>query len=835
MYPIEKWDPKSVKSQSINSQNLEHPQRMPDSISKVVSSSNNMFCQSIMKVPEDLPFPEDYKSSKNQLQQSVNSGLTNMQQSTMQQSNQLNFRQNSISSNSENFRNSQQGYSNSYMSNCEAKFDSSFQNQYPSQKLIKSEQQRINITSSLENYHKQSQINSANTQSRVSTTRINNLPEAPNAGYASYKNNPQMYSNNINLQRGNTMVSNNAFQSPNQSMSNNNYNSNSPSVKMQMPNQVNREPTLNNHHNSLTNSSVCYNNLGNRSVPFTSFEVPSQFSQSYQNQNLTNNFKQQMSTSMNNFNPKQNYMSPLNKIYKENDMERSRSFNSQVPSGGSCIRSNNVNLTSTPISKQQYPVYQNNKSLEFNKSNNFLSTQARQSNNIVNSCNYNNSMISQNNSQTYSGQQYVAKPNLSLSYPASIPNENPAIFHNPLVDGNHNAGYKSNSTTMNVQNPKNVKQSAGSKLALTQLRSDLNKACEPFESPESFEKFKNMSLGIKGKTMIVPLSSNAKEFKPNEMKTVKDLISEFISSEAVWTNLDFGLKNLTKELNKKVIDEDTVKDVSKLVYDASMKRSFSYFGAKICDYFSKPDVGLVNYRKELLTLAQKDFGNLDNLLKFPESSNEKNRAIAFSYFLVELYLNLKVDNCGAPQNISILGKKFVSTAEKLIENKSDSTIECAVMILKLGMSTILEQLGPSEEDEKYVTAIKNLVKNIGLLKETFPEMSNKCALIVSSFMKSRASVLTEKDSSCEHPMGEKLPLKDNGSNTKVTDKQNFADETVYYNKDGTCYTETGLFMIEQEKALNNETDQHSDSVTDDSIPDEYGDYYEDFLNSLDNN
>ena len=56
-------------------------------------------------------------------------------------------------------------------------------------------------------------------------------------------------------------------------MSNNIYNPNSPSVKIQMPNQVNREPTLHNHHNSLTNNNVRYNNLGSRSVPFTSFEV----------------------------------------------------------------------------------------------------------------------------------------------------------------------------------------------------------------------------------------------------------------------------------------------------------------------------------------------------------------------------------------------------------------------------------------------------------------------------------------------------------------------------------------------------------------------------------
>ena len=815
MYPIGKWDPNSVKSHSANNQNSEHSQRMPDSISKVVSSSSSSrnFCPSIMKVPEDLPFPENYQSN-NQLQQSANLNMQNMSQ-------------NSISSYQQSRKNSYVENASNHMPNYASKYDL---NQYPSQKQPNSEPQRRSMTSAIDNYTSQSMMNSAN------NSKINSLPDYPNSNCNIYKNNHQT---SVNYKTENALMSKNAYVPQNQNVSFSSYSSNNPSVAMQMQHQGNRGPIQNNLPSG--SGKICFNNMGNRNVPPTTFNsslTSSQLNPSYQNRNLMNNTQQQMSASMNSLNQNQSYMSQLNKNYNVNGLEQN-SIYPQVSSGGSYSKGNNMNLSSTPNNKQQYPAYYNenksvhnmpnsfssNKASLHNMPNNFSSTQAKQKNNLSH---YNNTNSSQNSSQVYSNHQYTAKIN---SFPSNTPTDNSMIFHNPLLDGDQGS-VKNN--IVSIQNPKNIKQPAFSNSALNQLSKDLIKAGEPFENQESFEKFKNLSLGIKGKTTIVPLTSNAKEFRPNENKSVKSLISEFLDSKVVWTNLDLGLKNLIKELNKKVIDNEIVKDIAKLVYNASLNRSFSYFGAKICDYMSKPDVGLVNFRKELLILAQKDFENLDNWLQSTENSSEKNKAIAFSFFLVELYLNLKVENCGVLQNISILGKKFVSAAEKLIENKSDSTIECAVMILKLGMSTILKQLGTSEDDKKYVGALDNLIKKIGFLNKTFPVMSNRCASIVNSFMKSRASLINQKHSqevlSSENSHGEKLPVEENVSNTKVVEKEDIANETVYYNKDGSCYTETDLFLIEQEKYLDNENDQNSDAQ--DSMPADYGDYYEDFLNSL---
>ena len=785
MYPIEKWDPNSVKSHYAHNQNLEHSQRMPDSISKVVSSSSSRnFCPSIMKVPEDLPFPENYKTN-NQLQQSANLNMQNMSQ-------------NSISSYQQSKKNSYIDIASNQMPNYATKFDS---NQYPSWKQPNSEPQGRNMTSAISNYSNQSMMNSAK------PSKINSIPDYPNCN--AYKINHQT---SVNYKTENSM-SKNAYVPQNQNVSFNNYSSNNPSVAMKMQHQGNRGPIQNNLPSG--SGKICFNNMVNKNVPPTTFN-------SFLASSQLNNSQQQVSASMNSLN--QSQLSQLNKNYSVNGLEQNRVY-PQVSSQGSYSRGNNINLASTPNNEQQYPAYHNNNRSVLTMPNNFSSTETKEKNNLSH---YNNTNISQNSSQVYSNHQYGAKIN---SFPTNAPTNSSMIFHNPLLDGDQ--GSIKNSM-VSVQNPNNIKQPTLSNSALNQLSKDLIKAGEPFENPESFEKFKNLSLGIKGKTTIVPLTSNAKEFRPNENKSVKSLVSEFLNSKVVWTNLDCGLKNLTKELNKKVIDNEIVKDIAKLVYNASLNRSFSYFGAKICDYFSKPDVGLINFRKELLTLAQKDFENLDYWLRSPENSLEKNKAIAFSFFLVELYLNLKVENCGVLQNISILGKKFVSAAEKLIENKSDSTIECAVMILKLGMTTILEQLGTSEDDRKYVSAVDNLVKNIGCLNKTFPVMSNRCASIVNSFMKSRGSLINQKHSeevsSCENSQGEKLPVEENISNRKVVEKEDIANETVYYNKDGSCYTETDLFLIEQEKYLDNENDQHSNAQ--DSMPDEYGDYYEDFLNSL---
>lgn len=422
-----------------------------------------------------------------------------------------------------------------------------------------------------------------------------------------------------------------------------------------------------------------------------------------------------------------------------------------------------------------------------------------------------------------------------------------AIFFNPLIDSTEDFQTTSeeeikiqNMIAASQKDQQNASRRPNSiaKASLAQISHDLQKAGEPFQSATALKNFKKMSLGLlpssEYDTPIVKndftlslstmpvkesmLSVNAKAFTPRTPKPTPPPPPTELPTEILQQAIDhFGNHpgkyrsegpQLLKTLELYNLNEENIQEFASMLFEASLaETSFAYIGSKLCDSFARSNK-FDGFRGAILSLAQKEFLSMDNVLAGGDSPEVK-RVRNFVAFMSELYLNMKTADY---QRFMFLGDKVVDSVEKLIVISSSANIVCVTKILNICMNKLVDQFESqsyqsSDKLKEYSTRLNALINKICSLKEDNSGLSECAEEALDKFIKLKrhdwgrsSAEIGTTDSSDPNPLG----------------------GWCYFSPEGKMYTEADLMEREYKDKMDKDGKNVSVSENTSSLEDTSG-------------
>lgn len=402
------------------------------------------------------------------------------------------------------------------------------------------------------------------------------------------------------------------------------------------------------------------------------------------------------------------------------------------------------------------------------------------------------------------------------------------------------------------------------KASLAQISHDLQKAGEPFESPSALKNFKRLSLGLPPveEKKVVPeidedklpkltasrlklvetstLSVEAKEFNKLEklphpaLQRFKQAIYEIICSPSQFEREYGKLLMFLDEVGP--LDKETVLQCSAEIFESCiMNSNFTFLGAKLCDELGRHGEFTKGFRTSIMSLAQKEFSTINDVLKNAEDIEGAMRVRRFIKFIGELYIHLRHEAKSTDLiRFSFLGVKVLEAVEILLGFLSDENIHCLLRTITMCYNALAADSQAASE-EGLEENFRRVVDKVMNLKNVYPNMNSSLEHDMQMFETMKNFKALEESVSSAAPLVEPSEDEEPPPGTRFVTSKDLVDGAhgdgyVYFTDSGKMYTDAEV--MEKEYKDESITEEEMNKWNDQLKTHDYDADYDKFLNGL---